>query len=51
MTEHVLTTATRAALRSRLLMPPGPRGMLGVLREAARGGTNPYTLLAVSASR
>src|SRR4051812_13460496 len=51
MSEHVLTTATRAVLRSRLLMPPGPWGMLGVLREAARGGTNPFTLLAVSASR
>jgi len=51
MTDHVLTTAGRALLRSRLLTPPGPSGLLGVVREAARGGTNPFTLLAVSASR
>src|SRR5207248_11453865 len=51
MTEHVLTTAGRAVMRSRLLTPPGPRGLFGVVREAARGGTNPFTLLAVSASR
>ena len=51
MTEHVLTTATRAVLRSRLLTPPGPKGLVGVVREAARGRTNPFTLLAVSAAR
>lgn len=47
----VLTTAARAVLRSGLLMPPGPRGLFGVVREAARGRTNPFTLLAVSAAR
>lgn len=51
MTEHVLTTASRAVLRSRLLTPPGPHALFGVLREAARGRTNPFTLLAVSAAR
>jgi acyl-CoA synthetase (AMP-forming)/AMP-acid ligase II len=51
MTGHVVTTASRALLRSRLLTPPGPQGLIGVVREAARGGTNPFTLLAVSASR
>ena len=51
MTDHLLATAGRAVLRSRLLTPPGPKAFLGVLREAARGGTNPFTLLAVSASR
>lgn len=51
MTDRLLTTAARAVLRSRLLTPPGPMALLGVLREAARGGTNPFTLLAVSASR
>jgi len=51
MTDHVLTTAGRALLRSRLLTPPGPAGLFGVIREAVRGGTNPFTLLAVTASR
>jgi acyl-CoA synthetase (AMP-forming)/AMP-acid ligase II len=51
MTDHLLATAGRAVLRSRLLTPPGPKAFLGVLRAAARGGTNPFTLLAVSALR
>lgn len=49
--EGVLGTAARALLRSRLLTPPSPRATLRVLREARRGGTNPYTLLAVTATR
>ncbi|OBI10324.1 AMP-binding protein [Mycobacterium scrofulaceum] len=49
--EGVLGTAARALLRSRLLMPPSPLATLRVLREARRGGTNPYTLLAVTATR
>jgi acyl-CoA synthetase (AMP-forming)/AMP-acid ligase II len=51
MTDRVLPTAGRALLRSRLLTPPGPRGLLAVIRAAARGGTNLFTLLAVSAAR
>jgi acyl-CoA synthetase (AMP-forming)/AMP-acid ligase II len=47
----VVTTAGRAVLRSRLLTPMAPRALFGVLREATRSGTNPYTLLAVAAAR
>ncbi|WP_156749580.1 AMP-binding protein, partial [Mycobacterium sp. E1747] len=49
--EGVVGTAARALLRSRLLTPPSPLVALRVLREARRGGTNPYTLLAVTATR
>ncbi|OJZ69164.1 acyl-CoA synthetase [Mycobacterium paraffinicum] len=49
--EGVVGTAVRALLRSRLLAPPSPLATLRVLREARRGGTNPYTLLAVTATR
>ncbi|OBG59198.1 AMP-binding protein [Mycobacterium sp. E735] len=49
--EGVVGTAARALLRSRLLTPPSPLATLRVLREARRGGTNPYTLLAVTATR
>ncbi|MFG1935279.1 AMP-binding protein [Mycobacterium sp. NPDC048908] len=51
MTDRVVTTAARALLKSRLLTPPRPRGLLGVVLAAGRGGTNPFTLLAVSAAR
>jgi acyl-CoA synthetase (AMP-forming)/AMP-acid ligase II len=51
MTDHILTTAARALLRSRLMSPPSPRGFLGVIHAAIRGGTNPFTLLTVSAAR
>ena len=51
MSDNLVTTAGRAVLRSRLLTPPSPKALLGVLHEATRGGTNPFTLLAVSASR
>ncbi|EFG76994.1 AMP-binding enzyme [Mycobacterium parascrofulaceum ATCC BAA-614] len=50
-TEGVVGTAARALLRSRLLAPPSPLATLRLLREARRGGTNPYTLLAVTAAR
>ena len=43
--------AGRAVLRSRILSVPGPAATLRLAREAIRGGTNPYTLLAVSAAR
>jgi acyl-CoA synthetase (AMP-forming)/AMP-acid ligase II len=50
-TESVLTTAARALLRSGLLSPPSPAAGFRLIREARRGGTNPYTLLAVTAAR
>jgi len=51
ITGSVVTTAGRALLRSRLLTPMAPGALVGVLREAARGRTNPFTLLAVAAAR
>lgn len=51
MTDSVIATAARALLRSRLLSPPSPVAGFRLLREARRGGTNPYTLLAVTAAR
>lgn len=50
-TDRVVTTAGRALLRSGLLTPPAPLAGLRLLREARRGGTNPYTLLAVTTAR
>ncbi|WP_322858324.1 AMP-binding protein [Mycobacterium europaeum] len=50
-TEGVVGTAARALLRSRLLAPPSPLATLRLLLEVRRGGTNPYTLLAVTAAR
>jgi acyl-CoA synthetase (AMP-forming)/AMP-acid ligase II len=47
----VVTTAGRALLRSRLLTPMAPGTLFDVLREATRGRTNPFTLLAVAAAR
>lgn len=49
--EGLAGTAVRALLRSRLLAPPSPPATLRLIREARRGGTNPYTLLAVTATR
>ncbi|OBJ39093.1 acyl-CoA synthetase [Mycobacterium colombiense] len=49
--DRVVTTAARALLRSGLLTPPAPLAGFRLLREARRGGTNPYTLLAVTAAR
>lgn len=49
--DRVTTTAARALLRSGLLTPPSPLTGLRLLCEARRGGTNPYTLLAVTAAR
>lgn len=46
-----VAVAGRAVLRSRLLSLPGPAATLRLAREAIRGGTNPFTLLAVSAAR
>lgn len=47
----VIAVTGRAVLRSRVLSPPGPAGMFRLIREALRGGTNPFTLLAVTAAR
>jgi acyl-CoA synthetase (AMP-forming)/AMP-acid ligase II len=47
----VAVTAARALLRSRLLSPPSPVAGFRLIREARRGGTNPFTLLAVTAAR
>lgn len=47
----VLPTAARALVRSGLLTPPSPAATIRLLRAARRGGTNPYTLLAVAAAR
>ncbi|MGO9382807.1 MAG: AMP-binding protein [Mycobacterium sp.] len=49
--DGVLATAARALLRSGLLSPPSPVAGFRLIREARRGGTNPYTLLAVTATR
>ncbi|MCV6968571.1 AMP-binding protein [Mycobacterium bohemicum] len=49
--EGVLATAARALLRSGLAGPLSPAAGLRVAREAQRGGTNPYTLLAVTEAR
>jgi acyl-CoA synthetase (AMP-forming)/AMP-acid ligase II len=49
--DRVVTTAARALLHSGLLTPPAPLRGLRLLREARRGGTNPYTLLAVTTAR
>lgn len=51
MTGHVVTTGVRALLWSGLLGPPSPIATLRLLREIYRGGTNLYTLLAISAAR
>lgn len=50
-TDRVIPTAARALLRSGLLSPPMPLAGFRLLREARRGGTNPYTLLAVTTAR
>jgi acyl-CoA synthetase (AMP-forming)/AMP-acid ligase II len=50
-TESVTVTAVRALVRSGMLGPPGPAAVVRLLREVRRGGTNPYTLLAVAAAR
>ncbi len=46
-----VTTAARTLLRSRLLSPSGPAALFRLVREARRGGQNPFTLLAVTAAR
>jgi acyl-CoA synthetase (AMP-forming)/AMP-acid ligase II len=51
MAERVATTAARALLRSGLLSPPNPAAFVRLMGEVRRGGTNPYTLLAVAAAR
>lgn len=51
MTERVTATAARALLRSGLLRPPNPAALIRLIGEAGRGGTNPFTLLAVAAAR
>jgi acyl-CoA synthetase (AMP-forming)/AMP-acid ligase II len=49
--DGVVATAARALLRSGLLSPPSPIAGFRLIREARRGGTNTYTLLAVTAAR
>jgi acyl-CoA synthetase (AMP-forming)/AMP-acid ligase II len=49
--QSVATTAARALLGSGLLGPPGPAALVRLIGEVRRGGTNPYTLLAVAAAR
>ncbi|MEB4209198.1 AMP-binding protein [Mycobacterium sp. 94-17] len=49
--DRVIAAAARALLHSGLLHPPAPLAGFRLLREARRGGTNPYTLLAVGAAR
>lgn len=51
MTDSVVGTTARAVLSSRLLGPPDPAAALRLAREVCRGGTNLFTLLAVSAAR
>jgi acyl-CoA synthetase (AMP-forming)/AMP-acid ligase II len=51
ITRNLVATGGRALLRSRLISPPGPRALVRVLNEVRRGGTNPFTLLAVAAAR
>jgi len=50
-TGSLVSTAARALLFSGLLGPPTPAAVLRLLREAYRGGTNLYTLLAIAAAR
>jgi acyl-CoA synthetase (AMP-forming)/AMP-acid ligase II len=47
----VAALTARTLLRSRLLSPPGPAAMARVMNAARRGGTNTFTLLAVTAAR
>jgi acyl-CoA synthetase (AMP-forming)/AMP-acid ligase II len=49
--DGVVATTARALLRSGLLSPPSPVGGVRLVCAARRGGTNPYTLLAVAAAR
>ncbi len=44
-------TLTRTLLHTRLLTPSSPAALFRLLREARRGGQNPFTLLAVTAAR
>ncbi len=46
-----VTTAARTLLRTRLLTPSAPAALFRLVREARRGGQNPFTLLAVTAAR
>lgn len=51
MTDSVVATTARALLSSGLLSPPAPIGVVRLVREVYRGGTNLYTLLAIAAAR
>lgn len=51
MSDGVAATAARALLHSGLLGPLSPVAAFRVFGEARRGGTNPYTLLAVTTAR
>jgi acyl-CoA synthetase (AMP-forming)/AMP-acid ligase II len=50
-TGSVAATAARGLACSGLLSPPAPLPLLRLIREVYRGGTNLYTLLAISAAR
>ncbi|OBA84043.1 acyl-CoA synthetase [Mycobacterium sp. 1164966.3] len=50
-TGSVAATAVRGLAFSGLLSPPAPVPLLRLIRELYRGGTNLYTLLAISAAR
>lgn len=51
MAGSVAATAARGLACSGLLSPPAPPALLRLIREVYRGGTNLYTLLAISAAR
>src|ERR1700722_4919616 len=51
MTDSVVSTTARALAPSGLGSLPGPPTALRLIREVFRGGTNPYTVLAIAAAR
>lgn len=51
MTDSVIGTTVRAVLSSGLLGPPNPAAAWRLVHALLRGGTNLYTVLAVSAAR
>ncbi|OBK19707.1 AMP-binding protein [Mycobacterium asiaticum] len=51
VTDGVVGTTASAVLSSGLLGPPSPAAALRLAREICRGGTNLFTVLAVSAAR
>jgi len=49
--DSLVAAAARALVHSGLLRVPSPLAALRLVREVHRGGTNPYSLLAVTAAR